>query len=256
MKHWKPFFSGALAMALILSLTGAAFAAAGKLQIGTGGVIVMDRVRLESGEAYTADAEKIPAYVIYEGASGRIHNYVPVEMIADYLDIPSGWSEKRNSVVLGPTSEGAVYQILTGEELRSSVVKAPVYGAKAGPFTEIDPSTVDMSEGPTGIFEDETAVESWMGFDTARRMSAIGGTHLVLTIANNGDTPVISRVGRAFMINGFEGLSQVKIEPGQTLTRAFAIDGDVDRIHNEFLSSVMPETVSRIKLTVSLKRYR
>lgn len=254
MKRLKSFFSGALAMALAFALTGSALAAAGKLQIGTGGVVVMDKVMLSPGQEYKAEGENIPGYVVYQGPSGKVYNYVPVEMVADYLDIPSGWSETRNSVVLGPTSEGVRYRFLTDED--KSIASAPVLGMKAGPFTEIDPKTVDTSEGPTGIFEDETVAQTDTGFGTGRRMSTIGGRHLILTVTNNGDTPAVCQAGRAYMINGYEWLSKVKIEPGQTLTRAFEIDEDVDRIHNEFIAGVSPETTRRINVTVSLKRYQ
>lgn len=254
MKHLKAFFSGALAMALAFALTGTALAAAGKLRVGTGGVVVMDRAALTAGQAYKAGGEDIPGYVVYEGPSGKAHNYVPVEMVADYLDIPSGWSEKRNSVVLGPTSEGLRYQALTDAD--KSIASAPVLGMKAGPFTEIDPRTVDTSADPAWIFEDETAAETCTGFGTGRRVSAASGRHLLLTVTNNGDTPAVCWAGRAFMINGYEGLSRVKIQPGQTLTRAFEIDEGVDRIHNEFVASVSPETTQRISVTVSLKQYK
>ena len=254
MKHLKAFFSGALAMALAFALTGTALAAAGKLRVGTGGVVVMDRVTLAPGQAYKAEGEDIPGYVVYEGPSGKAHNYVPVEMVADYLDIPSGWSGKRNSVVLGPTSEGLRYHALTDAD--KSIAAAPVLGMKAGPFTEIDPKTVDTSADPAWIFEDETAAETCTGFGTGRRVSAAGGRRLLLTVTNNGDTPAVCWAGRAFMINGYEGLSRVKVQPGQTLTRAFEIDEDVDRIHNEFVAGVTPETTQRISVTVSLKQYR
>nr|WP_325181681.1 hypothetical protein [uncultured Oscillibacter sp.] len=255
MKTWKHLVSGLLALTLLASLAGSALAAAGKLQIGTGGVVVMDKVMLTPGQEYKAENENIPGYIVYEGPSGKTYNYVPVEMVADYLDIPSGWSEKRNSVVLGPTSEGLRYQVLTDED--KSIVDAPVLGMKVGPFTEIDPKTVDTSEGPAWTFEDETVAETWTGFSTGRRMSTIGGRHLLLTVTNNGDTPVICTASRACMINGYEGgLSNVRIQPGQTLTRAFEIDEDVDRIHNEFVASVSPETVQRINVTVSFKRYK
>ena len=109
MKNLKSFFSGMLAMAMVMALTGTAFAAAGKLQAGTSGIVVMDQVKVKPGEEYTVDGKKIPAVVTYSDTSGKIHNYVPVNMVSDYLDIPTGWSEKRNSVVLGPTNEGAEY---------------------------------------------------------------------------------------------------------------------------------------------------
>lgn len=239
-------------MVLLASLRCGAFAAAGTLRAGTGGVVVMDKAVLAPGQSYKAETGNIPGYVVYEGASGKAHHYVPMEMIAAYLDIPVSWSEARNSVVLGPTSEGTKYETLTGW---NRYVKAPVLGAKAGPFTEIDPAAVDVSKGPTGIFEDESVAETCTGFGTRQRMSTIGGKHLILTITNNGDVPAVSLAGRAFMINGYEWLSKVTIDPGQTLTRAFEIDEDVDRIHNEFVSCVGPETTERIHVTVSLKRY-
>ena len=49
MKKLRPFFSGALAMALAVSLIGSAAAAAGKLQIGSAGVVVLDQVKVEPG---------------------------------------------------------------------------------------------------------------------------------------------------------------------------------------------------------------
>jgi len=258
--NWKPFVSGMCAMALLVSLTGTAFAAAGKLEIGTGGIVVADQVKVKPGTEYAADGKQIPAVVTYEDASGETHNYVPVEMISDYLDIPTSWSEKRNSVVLGPTSEGAVYQIFTDTDpvnpIRDSIVKSPVLGARVGPFTEIDPKTVDMSEGPKGIMEDETKVETYTGFDTEDYINPQNGKHIVLTITNNGSSKVISRAGRAFMYVGYDALSRVEIEPGQTLTRAFAIDDDADRVYRDFVSSIISsDHIETMNVTVSLMQY-
>ena len=50
-----------LAMAMVMALTGTAFAAAGKLQAGTSGIVVMDQVKVKPGEEYTVDGKKIPA---------------------------------------------------------------------------------------------------------------------------------------------------------------------------------------------------
>lgn len=260
MRHKRFFFSGVLTLVLLVSLTGAAFAAAEKLEAGAGGVVVMDQVKVTPGGEYTVDGEEIPAVVTYTDASGKTHNYVPVDMISDYLDIPTSWSEKRNSVVLGPTTEGAEYHVTSGgpdSSLRSSIADAPVLGRKVGPLTEIDPKTVDTSEGPLLILEDKTKVETYTGFDSTVRANAMHGKHLVLTITNNGSNPLISRAGRTYTLNGYEGLSSVKIEPGQTLVRAFEIDDEVDRIRNNFVSSIMQyyNTV-RFNVTVSLMQYK
>lgn len=261
MKNLKSFFSGMLAMAMVMALTGTAFAAAGKLQAGTSGIVVMDQVKVKPGEEYTVDGKKIPAVVTYSDTSGKIHNYVPVNMVSDYLDIPTGWSEKQNSVVLGPTNEGAEYHITTSDDpdnpIRNSIVKTPVLGAKVGPLTEIDPKTVDTSGGPLLILEDETKVETYNGFDSSVRANAMHGKHLLLTITNNGTNPLVSRAGRTFTLNGFEGLSSVKVEPGQTLVRAFEIDDEVDRIRNNFISSIMQYyNTEKLSVTVSLMQYK
>ena len=218
----------------------------------------MDLVKLEPGTEYKADGENIPAYVTYEGLSGQEHHYVPVEMVEDYLDIPVSWSNTRNSLVLGPTSEGVEYQILTGEERNQAVRDTPELGAKAGPFTEIDPKTVDTSEGPQLIIEDETRVQSWTGFGTELPANTMHGEHILLAITNNGEEPLTSAAGRARRTTGYDFLSRVKIEPGQTLTRAFLIDEAAnDRIHNLFAAAVYSYNGARqTDLTVTLMQYK
>ncbi|MEY8389001.1 hypothetical protein AALC17_17285 [Oscillospiraceae bacterium 38-13] len=257
MKNLKSFFSGIFVAMVVMALTGTALAAAGKLQVGTGGIIVMDQVKVNPGEEYTVDGQKIPAVVAYTDVSGKAHDYVPVAMITDYLDIPTSWSEKRNSVVLGPSSEGVEYIITSGVELNKSIVNSPVFGTRVGPLTEVDPKAVDTSEGPLLIIEDETKVETYTGFSTGVRANAMHGKHLLLTITNNGTAPIVSRAGRAYTLNGYEGLSKVKIEPGQTLTRAFAVDDEVDRIRNNFVSSIIQYDGSeKVQATVSLMQYQ
>lgn len=62
---------------------------------------------------------------------------------------------------------------------------------------------------------------------------------------------------RTFMLYGYEGLSSVKIEPGQTLVRAFEVDDEVDRIRNNFVSSIMQcYNTERFQVTVSLMQYK
>ena len=41
---------------------------------------MMDQVKVKPGEEYTVDGKKIPAVVTYSDTSGKIHNYVPVNM--------------------------------------------------------------------------------------------------------------------------------------------------------------------------------
>ena len=230
MKSFKSFISGALAMALALSLVGSAVAAAGKLEIGTAGVVILDKVKVEPGAEYAANGTKIPAVVTYQDPSGKTHNYLPVEMLTDFLNIPTSWSEKRNSVVLGVTMENVELEthVYPGGKMPANPAK-PTLGQKVGPFTEVAPSSVDTSGGPTGIDEDKTRVQTVTGFTTGGAYIPENGKHIVLTVTNTGQTAISCLVGRDCVMGSFEKFPTVDIEPGKTLTRAFAIaDGTTE----------------------------
>ena len=82
MKKLSSLFSGFLVLVLAVSLVGsAAAAAAGKLEIGAAGVVILDKVKVEPGAEYAADGTKIPAVVTYQDPSGKTHSYIPVEML-------------------------------------------------------------------------------------------------------------------------------------------------------------------------------
>ena len=103
-------------------------------------------------------------------------------MLTDFLNIPTSWSEKRNSVVLGVTMENVEIRRILRAGLHLYLVKdddpggsdfqlsgrrdsgphkgqgypggkmpanpaKPTLGQKVGPFTEVAPSSVDTS-GP------------------------------------------------------------------------------------------------------------
>ena len=259
MKKLKPFFSGALAMALAVSLIGSAAAAAGKLQIGSAGVVVLDQVKVEPGAQYTADGSSIPAVVAYEDLTGKTHNYLPVQMLAEYFNIPVTWSEKRGSVVLGSTMENAQLEarIYREGEERPKNPATPALGKTLGPFTEVDPRTVDTSARPTGIDDDKTRVQTVTGYTTGGYFISENGKYIVLTVTNNGQTPVTCLAGRTPMFGSFEHFPSVDIEPGRTLTRAFAVaDGTTEEASGftAILRGANPTDPADV--TVSLMQYR
>ena len=229
MKNLKSFVSGMLAMVLAVSLVGTAAAAAGKLQIGTAGVIILDKVKVEPGKPYTADGADIPAVVTYQDPSGKIHNYLPVELLTSLLRIPSSWSETRNSVVLGvamerftPENTPATGHVYPGGKKPGNPTE-PVLGQTLGRFTEIDPETVDTTEGPTGIAEDQTRIQTVTGFSSEGVFIPENGKYVVFTVTNNGQKTVTCQVGLDIVLGRFERFPSVDIEPGKTLTRAFEI---------------------------------
>lgn len=263
MKNWKSFLAGTLAvvpmvLALAVTMTGTAFAAAGKLEAGTAGVVILDKVKVEPGAAYQAEDGSIPAVVTYRDASGKTHNYLPVEMLTDFLNIPSSWSEKRNSVVLGVTMEGAelesrIYR--PGERPQNPA--SPTLGKTVGPFTEVAPGTVDTKAAPTGIDEDGTRVQTVTGFTTGGTYIPENGKHIVLTVTNNGQTAVSCLVGRDRVLGSFEKFPTADIAPGKTLTRAFAIAEGTTEEQAGFtciLRGANPADAADV--SVSLKQYQ
>lgn len=258
MKNFKSFISGALAMALAVSLVGTAAAVAGKLEIGTAGVVILDKVKVEPGKEYTASGANIPAVVTFQDPSGKPHNYLPVEMLTDFLNIPSTWSEKRNSVVLGSTMENAELEahIYPGGKKPANPEK-PALGQKVGPFTEVAPSSVDTQGGPTGIDEDKTRVQTVTGFTTGGCYIPENGKHIVLTVTNNGQTAISCLAGRDRMLGSFERFPTVDIGPGKTLTRAFAIAEGTAEEQAGFTCMVRgADPRDAADVTVSLMQYK
>ena len=258
MKKRGVFLTGLLAMVLAAALVGSAAAAAGKLEPGTAGVVILDKVKVEPGAEYTANGAKIPAVVTYQDAAGKTHNYLPVELLTEFLRIPSSWSEKRNSVVLGVTMENAQLEshIYPGGVKPANPTKAEM-GKKVGPFTEVAPSTVDTSAQPTGIDEDKTRVQTVTGFTTGSVYVPENGKHIVLTVTNNGQTAVSCLVGRDKVMGSFERFPTVDIAPGTTMTRAFSIAEGTTEEQAGFtciLRGADPRDAADV--TVSLKQYQ
>lgn len=258
MKKWKTFVSGMLAMAMVLALTGTAFAAAGKLQVSTAGIVVLDEERVKPGTEYTANGSKIPAVVTYQDAAGKTYSYLPVQMLPDLLNVTTSWSESRNSVVLGPTIEGVVYSEDNPDNpLTHKTPTAPVLGRTKGPFTEIDPKKVDTSNKPVGIVHDGTKVQTVTSFDTGSYFSPERGKYIVLKVTNNGSVPVTCYAARSMPLGGDESLGGVNIGPGKALTRAFSIADGVDSIHGTFVCGVRPANFTgEANVTLSLKQYK
>ena len=259
MKNFKSFFSGVFAMALAVSLIGTAAAASGKLQIGTAGVVVMDKMKVEPGAEYTANSVKIPAVVTYEDVTGKPHHYLPVEMMNEYFNIPITWSEARNSVVLGSTMENAQLEthIYREGDERPKNPSTPTLGKTVGPFTEIAPSTVDTSQAPSGIDDDQTRVQTVTGYTTGGYYIPENGKYVVLTVTNNGQTPITCLAGRNPVLGIFERFPSVDVEPGRTLTRAFVVADGTPEEQSGFNCVIRgADPRDPADVTVSLKQYK
>lgn len=263
MKTWKQFMAGMLTVALIAAMAGTALAAGGRLQAGTAGVVVLDRMKVEPGGTYTVGKEKIPGVVDYEAANGKTYHYLPVEMFTDYLNVWNKWSEKRNSVVLGATMEGLELEFSTPtmEDKLNERPHAAELGLHVGPFTEVSPSLVDTTKKPTQVIDDKTRAQSITGYGNSGIFLPENGKYILLTITNNGTSQVRCQAGLPITLGVWDRFPSVALEPGKTLTRAFQIAEGTTAEDAEFVYSASPTLSTTFApegadVTVSLMQYR
>lgn len=263
MKTWKQFMAGMLTVLLIAAMAGTALAAGGRLQAGTAGVVVLDKMKVEPGGTYTVGKETIPGVVDYEAANGKTYHYLPVEMFTDYLGIWNKWSEKRNSVVLGATMEGLELEFIdtTPEKKLNERPKTAELGLRVGPFTEVSPSLVDTTKKPTQVIDDKTRAQSITGYGNSGTFLPENGKYILLTITNNGKTQVRCQAGLPITLGVWDRFPSVALEPGKTLTRAFQIAEGTTAEDAEFVYSTSPTLSPTFApegadVTVSLMQYR
>lgn len=263
MKTWKQFMAGMLTVLLIAAMAGTALAAGGRLQAGTAGVVVLDKMKVEPGGTYTVGKETIPGVVDYEAANGKTYHYLPVEMFTDYLGIWNKWSEKRNSVVLGATMEGLELEFIdtTPEKKLNERPKTAELGLRVGPFTEVSPSLVDTAKKPTQVIDDKTRAQSITGYGNSGTFLPENGKYILLTITNNGTSQVRCQAGLPITLGVWDRFPSVALEPGKTLTRAFQIAEGTTAEDAEFVYSTSPTLSTTFApegadVTVSLMQYR
>ena len=58
MKTWKQFMAGMFSVLLIAAMAGTALAAGGRLQAGSAGVVVLDKMKVEPGGTYTVGRQR------------------------------------------------------------------------------------------------------------------------------------------------------------------------------------------------------
>lgn len=263
MKTWKQFMAGMLTVLLIAAMAGTALAAGGKLQVSGAGVVVLDKVKVEPGGTYTVGKEKIPGVVDYQAANGKTYHYLPAQMFTDYLGIWNSWSEKRNSVVLGATMEGAELQarVVTDEKKLNERPKTAELGLHVGPFTEVSPSLVDTAKKPTQVIDDKTRAQSITGYGNSGTFLPENGKYILLTITNNGTSQARCQAGLPITLGVWDRFPSVALDPGKTITRAFQIAEGTTAEAAEFVYSVSPTLSTTFApegadVTVSLMQYR
>lgn len=251
MKRYKSFFAGVLAMLSVLTLTGTALAASGRLQISSAGLVIMDEEKIKPGDSYLVDGYRIPAAVAYTGTDGKPYYYLPAQMMSDYFNVRLGWSEEQNSVVLGALASG------TASRPKGPNPTKPTLGARVGPYKEVAAKTVDTKRQPSLICDDKTHVQTVTGIHGGGSFLATNGKYAVLRVTNNGKERITCLAGQPALLGEPTYFPAVDIEPGNTLTRAFELDGGTPKENDELLFEILGAagTSGQVDATFSLMQF-
>lgn len=254
MKKWTNFFSGMLVMAMIVAMTGTALAASGSVLYNQAGITLFGRVEVEAGTTYkAANGQEVPSVITYVDEAGGKTNYLSVRQISELLDAEVSWNAATGNVEFAPVGDGG-FTVTKWVEPPA----VPVYGTVAGPFTEIDPKTVDTSGTPLVLMENSHTV-SPTGCYTSGIFRPAGGNHIIFKVTNNGEAAQTVSISRPITVSnkGGESFTDVTLSPGQTLTRAFYLSDDASLLTSKLDFSVNGQPISQTTdVTMSLYQYK
>jgi len=251
------FFSGMITMAMIMALAGTALAASGTVAYNQAGITLFGEVQIQAGEDFVApNGESVPSVITYVDAAGGKTNYLSVRQLSELLDAEIAWNAATGNVDIAPAGSGEV-TVSRGDSVPETA-SAPVYGTVAGPFKEIDPATVDTSRDCLTQMGDTHTISS-TGCFAEGTFRAKGGNYIVFTVTNNGELEQKVSVYRPITISNRSGeqFTEVKLAPGQTLTRAFFLEDDASLLQSSLAFQIDSKTPGAMTdVTMSLRQYK
>lgn len=251
------FLSGMLTMAIIMALAGTALAAVGTVTYNQAGITLFGEVAVQSGEDFVApNGQKVPSVITYTDAAGGKTNYLSIRQLSQLLDAEIAWNSSTGNVDIAPVGSGEVI-VSSGDNIPEAAA-SPVYGTVAGPFEEIDPDSVDTS-GDCLIQMENTQMISSTGAFAEATFRAKGGNYIVFTVTNNGELEQNVSVYRPITISNRSGeqFTEVKLNPGETLTRAFYLEDGASLLESSLAFAVDSKTPgSTTDVTMSLRQYK
>ena len=257
MKKYHSFTAGVVATLMAVSTVGTALAASSRVEYNKAGISLFGENKVLTGESYKApNGQDVPSVITYVDETGGKTNYLSIRQISELLDAEISWNAKTGNVDIAPAGDGSV-TVSRGE--RPGVASIPEYGIKAGPFTEIDPNTM-TTDGKNALIQlPDSHQTSTTGCYTQAEFRANGGSLIVFTVTNNGEYAQTVRVSRPITISNrpYEAFSTVRLEPGQTLTRAFTMDTSASRLQSKLDFDVDGiETGNPTDVTMSICQYK
>ena len=221
----------------------------GTLRSGSWGLNINQRPVIEPGKGIDEE-ENIPSSVTYTDKEGNITVYMPIQTVAQLLDIPSRLDEKQNKVWLGdiPSSEyfdtddssiistisdifsdifsddEDIFESIDIEELRKQELEwadhLPLHrvGESVGLFTELEPYQPDPDE--IGYYLEQTTTGRAL-FETRYWLPTSNeNEYYSFSITNHSETPLVLYVTSISTITR-DSFSPTIVPVGETVVRTF-----------------------------------
>lgn len=236
--RFSSFLAGVLSVTLVFSLVTSALAFAGQVSFGGVNIAVFGQKQVDAAESFaTVGGAQVPSSLTYTDEAGGGTVYLPMRLMAELLDTDIAWRADSKTVDFGgrepsegdvEISLGGVVVVPGGEaDPITKIVDAPAFGIQNGPFTEVEPSAEHKEGKSHATFLDNADFSSTTGFLNQDYFGDAQFDYIEITITNHG-APVGFMVSQANVLSGAinEFFSNVRLETGESMTRAFTISGD------------------------------
>lgn len=216
---------GMLAGVMLMGCVTTALAAGGGITIGTAGLAINGRTAIQAGETATdANGNEIPSTLIYTDGQGGGTTYLPIRAVSELLDIPVSWEDGMIYLGYKPSSGSG---IVIGDGVGSEELWAerPLHraGAKAGPYTELEPHW--PSEDEIGSWNNVTLKDVPMSGKYRVTSDFYGpvedeGGYCALSITNTTGRDLVLSVSIPATITS-DNFPRTVVPAGETVVRTF-----------------------------------
>ncbi|NBI65620.1 hypothetical protein D1646_02105 [Pseudoflavonifractor sp. 60] len=291
-KKFSTFISGVLAGLMLMACGTAAFAAGGGVSLGNLGLCINGRSFIQRGEGIKNEAgETIPSSISYATENGSETLYMPIQTIAQLLDIPVGQQDgvvylgyqpvkpsdsKQTTAAAGTEDSSNVLASIKGENGTVTIAggtdelkKAnPLYAEKplhragetAGRYTETEPYWPGIQQFIRYQALDKKLAGRFMVYDWYSAPIEDEGGYCALSVTNTSDVPLILNITVCSTIT--EDSFPLTIVPaGETVVRTFHAEEYTGALHQPDLLIWLQQDTSNgslatdISATVSMVTY-
>lgn len=202
----------------------------------------------------------------------KAHTGEPIWFVGDVkCDIKYYKSRQEDGGVVGiaepngadtlppPTKEERAQREKEAEEWRQNTPLKPEYGITRGMYTEVDPAEVNMASwSGTAMKGQKFRGEKGEAIEHSFAFTPYLGEYAVITIENTGARDALLNLRRPNTVGNRGGEvfgGNVRVPAGQTLVRAFRINGELP-LENQLDLSAVDFGDEDIELSLTAEQYR